>query len=110
MKTLTVIDLTKGVIPTASTNYDFKADHFEVFSLQVVWTSTTASFSIQPQLSLDGTNFANIGTAVTVANNSGSTVYHQIDLREVPYVRLAVTKTSGALTALKLLVANTIRV
>ena len=96
-------------IPTASTNYDYTAEYNFVKSIQVVWGSTTASFSYQVQGSNDGTNFNNIGSSQAIVNDSGST-FTQIDgIYDYLYYRVALTKTSGSLTTWDILVASEMR-
>ena len=108
MNKLLVTNLS-SVIPTESTNYDYTAEFNFVRSIQVIWGSTTASFSYQVQGSNDGTNFTNIGSAQSITNNSGST-FTQIDgVYDYLYYRIALTKTSGALTAWSVLVATEMR-
>ncbi len=105
MKKLTVSSLSSA-IPTESTNYDHVADHSEVKSIQVIWASTTASFAYQLQGSNDGTNYTNIGSSQAISNDSGST-FTQIDgVYDYLHYRVALTKTSGALTGWSVLVAN----
>lgn len=108
MNQLAVASLSQS-IPTDSTNYDFHADHAEVKSIQVVWASTTASFSYQLQGSNDGASFTNIGSSQAISNDSGSTFTQIAGVTDYLYYRVALTKTSGALTTWKVLVANTKR-
>jgi len=106
MNKLNVVDLAASAIPAASTNYTFIADVHEVQSLQVVWGSTTASFSFVIQVSNDGTNYTNWDTAQPIANDSGSVIGADDTIKGFKYIRVALTKTSGTLTAFKVLVAN----
>lgn len=105
MNKMSVTNLSSA-IPTESTNYDFTSDWAKVKSIQVVWVSTTASFSYQLQGSNDAISYTNIGSSQAIANDSGST-FTQIDgVYDYLYFRIALTKTSGALTAWKVLVAS----
>ena len=98
-----------AAIPTESTNYDYTAEFNFVRSIQVIWSSTTASFAYQVQGSNDGTNFTNIGSSQAISNDSGST-FTQIDgIYDYLYYRIALTKTSGALTTWSVLVATEMR-
>lgn len=68
-------------------------------SFQVVWTSTTASFTLGLEVSNDGTNFTSIDSA-TVSDNNGSDIFI---IQENPYryARVYITRTSGTLTTLR---------
>jgi hypothetical protein len=106
MKKLQVNDLVKGVIPTVTTSYTFTADHNEVRSVQIVHASSTASWSLQLQGSNDGTNYTNIGSAISVSNNSANTFTQVGGAYDYLYYKVVCTKTSGAFTGLSILVAN----
>lgn len=90
-------------IPTDSTNYDVGDDWSEVLSVQVVWGSTTAAFSYQLQVSNNGTDYTNIGSSQAILNDSGSTFTQINGTYNCRYVRVALTKTSGALTSWKII-------
>ena len=105
MKQLSVTNLSTA-IPTASTNYDIKADHQKVKSIQVVWASSTASFGYVIQGSNDGTNFTEVVSNQAISDNSGST-FVQIDgVYDYLYIRVALAKTSGSLTGWSVLAAT----
>jgi hypothetical protein len=109
MNKLRVTDLTKGVIPTVTTSYTFPANFNEVKSIQINHASTTASWSLQLMGSNDNSNFTNIGSAITVSNNSVNTFTQIRGVYDYLYFKVVCTKTSGAFTALALLVASTNR-
>lgn len=100
---MNIANLNSSAIPTVTTSYDFTAIYHQVKAVQITHASATASFSIQVKGSLDGTNFANVGSAVTVNNDSATTIVASTEA--YPYIRVTVTKTSGSLTALSLLAA-----
>ena len=106
---LCIINLNQGSVPSATTNYTITCVEDEARSIHAVWASTTASFTIQPQVSLDGVNFINTGSVATVADNSSSAFWNQSTFPEAAYVRIRVVKTSGALTSLNIYVGTTPR-
>lgn len=87
----------------ATTSYSFTADHHKVESIQIIWTSTTASFSISIQHSLDGTNWEADGSATSISNSSSNTMYH-LKEKDSLYWRVTATRTSGTLDTFKALV------
>jgi hypothetical protein len=70
------------------------------FSVQIVWTSTTASFSVAVQVSNDNTNWVTLGTAQAISNDNGNVMVVQ---QNNPYksMRVLTTRTSGTLTTLQ---------
>jgi len=98
-----------SVIPTITTSYGFTADFKEVLSIQIITASSTASWSLQLMGSNDNTNFTNISSAITVANNSANTFTEIKNVYDYLYFKVVCTKTSGAFTGLSILVANQIR-
>lgn len=67
-------------------------------SVQIKWTSTTASFTVGLEVSNDGTNFISIDSA-TVLDNNGADIF-VIQNNPYKYARIYVTRTSGTLTTL----------
>lgn len=108
MKNLNVTNLVL-VVPAASINYEFVAVEKEATSIQVYWTSTTASFAYIIQSSNDRLNWTDVNSSQAILNNNGSTHTQIKGVRDAPYYRVSVTKTSGTLTTLGILVANQIR-
>lgn len=106
MNKLRVVDLTKGVIPTITTSYTFTADFNEVRSIQINYASSTASWSIQLQGSNNNVDFVNIGSAITVANNSANAFTEIWGVADYLYFKVVCTKTSGSFTGLSILVAS----
>lgn len=98
MKKLSVTELVQS-IPSATTSYTTGAcDVMQAISLQVVWASSTASFSYQLYASNDGTNFVAVGSSQAILNNSGSTITQLRNAYDFKYYRVTLTKTSGTLT------------
>lgn len=64
------------------------------FSVQIVWTSVTASFSIQVEVSNDGLNWVNLGSAAVINNNSGNVMVEKSNNTN-RFMRVSVTRTSG---------------
>lgn len=85
----------------ASANYDIKVRDKEVVTIWAAWASTTASFSLQLQYSLDGATWINDGSAQAIANDSGNKVWEPSVV--TPFYRVASTRTSGTLTTLKIM-------
>ena len=105
MRTLKVTNLVT-TIPTVSTNYDFECSADQCLSVQYVWASATASWTIALKTSNNGVDFTSLGSASTVANDSGSLHTQVAFVKDSKYVRVQCTKTSGTLTDLKVLVAS----
>lgn len=72
------------------------------FSLQIVWTSTTASFSIAVEVSNDSINWTALGTPQAIADNNGDVIVVQRN-NPYAYMRVVSTRTSGTLTTLKVI-------
>lgn len=98
LETATILNATSVA---ASADYDIKVRDKEVVTIWAGWASTTASFSLQLQYSLDGTTFINDGSAQAIANDSGNKVWEPSVV--VPFYRVASTRTSGTLTSLKIM-------
>ena len=107
MKKISLTDLViVGGVPVVSTNYQFNADFLDVLSIQVAWTSTTAAFAYIIQTSNDNVNWTDLGASQAIANNNGSTHTQIKMVKDAAYYRIALTKTSGALTTFNILVAS----
>lgn len=99
----TIIDTTAVV---ASANYAFTAESHKIRSVLVIYTSTTASFTLTLQYSNDNTNFTDFAAATTVTNASGFVDLQVLDTKDAIYWRVKSTRTSGTLATLKIVVAN----
>jgi hypothetical protein len=89
----------------ATDNYTIcTADQIQLRNVQIVWTSSSSSFSLQLQRSNDGTNWVNVGSPVAPANNNGNS-YVDTTTSDGMYWRIASTRTSGTLTTLRILAA-----
>jgi hypothetical protein len=85
----------------ASADYDIKVRDKEVVTIWAGWASTSATFSLQLQYSLDGTTYINDGSAQAISDNSGNKVWEPAIV--APFYRVASTRTSGTLTSLKIM-------
>lgn len=92
----TILNLAAVVATTASEALDL--DTIVNCSVQIKWTSTTASFTVGLEVSNDGVNYTSIDSA-TVADNNGSDIF-VIQDNPYRYARIYVTRTSGTLTTL----------
>lgn len=109
MRKLIVKELVGSTVPTATTSYTFDAHWCHVESIQMVWASTTASFSYQVQGSNDGTNWVDAGSSQAISNNSGTIALKIKDNHLYAHYKCVLTKTSGALTDFKIHVAHIMR-
>ena len=103
LKSTKIADVTSVV---ATTNYAFTADTNRVRAVQAVWTSSTASFTLTLQYSLDGTNWSNFTSATAITNSSSNVMWDVLDTKDAVYWQVAATRTSGTLTTLKIYFAN----
>lgn len=108
-KTLKSTNITNATTVVASANYGFTADTHKVRAVQAVWTSSTASFTLTLQYSLDGVNWANFTTATTITSSSSNVIWDVLDTKDAPYWQVASARSSGTLTTLKIYVANELR-
>jgi hypothetical protein len=108
MNKLIVTQIANATNLTATTAYSFTADFNKAETIQFVYTSTTASFSIAVEHSLDGINWIVEGSATTVTDASG-TAYVHLKEKDALYWRVNATRTSGTLTTFKAYVAYTKR-
>lgn len=106
MKILKSTKITDTMSVVASANYAFTADTNRVRAVQAVWTSSTASFTLTLQYSLDGTNWTDFTTATTITNSSSNKMWDVLDTKDAPFWQVASARTSGTLTTLKIYVAN----
>lgn len=109
MKTLKSTKVTDTTSVVASANYAFTADTHKVRAVQAVWTSSTASFTLTLQYSLDNVNWTNFTTATTITNSSSNVMWDVLDTKDAVYWQVAATRTSGTLTTLKIYFANETR-
>lgn len=100
MPRLQVTQIANAASLAATTSYSFTADYCKAETIQFVYTSTTASFSIQVEHSLDGTNWIAEGSATAVSNASGTAHVH-LKEKDALYWRVTATRTSGTLTTFK---------
>jgi hypothetical protein len=91
----------------ATTSYQFKADYFQVISVQAVWTVTAASATVTLQLSNDGVTWDNFATA-TAVTASGNVSWYLLG-KDALYVRVLYTQTSGQADTFKVYMSNTTR-
>lgn len=99
----TIADVSSVV---ATTNYPFESKHNKPVAVQAVWTSTTASFSLTLQYSVDGTNYQDFTTGTAISNSSSNVIWDISTVKDAPYWRVNATRTSGTLTTLQLYVAS----
>lgn len=89
---------------TASVNTATQQTEFmRGVAMQVTWTSTTASASVQMQVSNDGTNWSDVSGAVQAISNNSGTAMLQMDGLYSDYIRAEVTVSSGSVTTLKII-------
>jgi hypothetical protein len=69
-------------------------------SAQIIWTATTATFSVKLQTSNDGENWVDETTTQAIADNNGSTVLQWAPLYKA-FARIVAARTSGTVTTLK---------
>lgn len=75
-------------------------------SAHVIWTSTTASFTVKLQLSNDdGLNWVDHTTSQAILNNNGTAMINYPDLH-AKAARVVVVRTSGTLTTVKVHVSG----
>lgn len=93
----TIVDLSALVLSNTSEVVDLGS--IVNFSVQIVWTSTTAAFTVAVQVSNDGVNYVTLGSPQAVANDNGNVMVVQ---QNNPYkhMRVLITRTSGTLTTL----------
>lgn len=73
----------------------YPTDRWTMVALQVnIANASSANFSIQVQVSLDGTNWGNYGAAVAVTTNDVTT-FNLVSLA-FTQIRLSVTRTAGS--------------
>lgn len=100
-----VKELADATAVNASVNYALDADleNVAAIAIHAKWTETSVSGTIQVQASLDGTNWYGLNTAVNV-DTADEMWFEDADIA-YPYVRVAVTISSGALATLKITLA-----
>lgn len=101
MKQLKVNQLADASALAATTAYSFTADFNQVVSVQAVYTSTTASFSLALQYSNDNVTWKDFAAATSISNASGDVMWDVVGTKDAKYWRIAATRTSGTLTTLK---------
>lgn len=106
MATLKVQTLLDGTTVVATASYPFTADSRKVRSVQMVYTSTTASFSIALQYSNDNTTWKDFTTATSISDASGDVDWQVLDTKDALYWRVRSTRTSGTLTTLQIYLAS----
>lgn len=74
-------------------------------SAHIIWTSTTASFTVKLQTSNDGENWFDESTTQAISNDNGNTILQWAPLHKI-YARVVVERTSGTLTTIKVHVAG----
>jgi hypothetical protein len=89
-----------------TTNYTFQAKSSKPIAVQAVWTSTTASFTLTLQYSVDGTNYQDFTTGTAISNSSSNVIWDISTVKDAPYWRVNAARTSGTLTTLQLYVAS----
>ena len=87
------------VLSTTSTVIDMQ--HALGVSVQMVWTSTTASFAVTLQVSNDRTTYIDTAQTQAIVDNNGSVMLTLVDNMN-KYVRANIVRTSGTLTTLTL--------
>lgn len=95
----------KILIETANLTADLVSETIELetivnLSVQIVWASTTAAASVRVEVSNDNENWVLLGSAATIANNSGNVMVEK-ENSAVKYMRVNVDYTSGTVTSLK---------
>lgn len=105
MKKLRINQIADASALAATTAYSFTADHHRVMSVQAVYTSTTAAFSLALQYSNDGSNWEDFAAATAVSDDDGNVMWDVIDTADALYWQVKATRTSGTLDTLKAYVA-----
>lgn len=107
LKSTQIADATTLV---ATTNYGFTSDTNVVVAAQAVWTSTTSSFTITLQYSLDNVSWVNFAAGTAITNTSSNVMWDvQNSWKDGTFWRVNVARTSGTLDTLKIYVANIVR-
>lgn len=102
---LKVNQLANAASLAATGTYSFTADNNKVVSVQAVYTSTTASFSLALQYSNDGTTWKDFTSATSISNANGDVDWQVLDTKDALYWQVKATRTSGTLTTLKVYLA-----
>lgn len=76
-------------------------EHQIGISVQVDWAATTASAVLTLQASNDGNTWHNLGSTVTINNNSGTSMLYATDFH-YKFARVDINHNSGTITNLKL--------
>lgn len=99
---ITDFTLYTGAAVVASANSSaIDMEHSVLLSMQMVWTSTTASASVTIQVSNDGTTWVDSAQTQAILNNSGATMLTMVDFA-YKYARAKITFSSGSVTTLQL--------
>ena len=99
---ITDYTLYTGAAVIASTNSSaIEMEHNVLLSMQMVWTSTTASASVTIQVSNDGTTWIDTAQTQAILNNNGAVMLTLVDFA-YKYARAKITFTSGSVTTLQL--------
>lgn len=106
MKQLKVAQIADAASLAATTAYPFTADHFKIRSVQAVYTSTTAAFSLALQYSNDGVTWKDFTSATAISDASGDVMWDVLDTKDALYWQVKATRTSGTLTTLKVYLAS----
>jgi hypothetical protein len=101
MKKLSVNQIADAAALAATANYTFTADSHQVVSVQAVYTSTTASFTLALQHSNDGATWVDFASATAISNASGNVMWNVVGTKDSLFWRVNATRTSGTLTTLK---------
>lgn len=91
-----ILNLSAAV--ASSTSETLNLDTILNCSVTVKWTSTTASFTINMEVSNDGVDWFVIDFS-TIANNNGTDIYI-IQNNPYRYARVSVVRTSGTATTI----------
>jgi len=103
---LSTQNIANGAAVVADTNYTFTAASHKVKSVQIVWTSTTASATHILQFSNNGTTWSDYAAAQSISNNSGST-FHKVDGNtDAMFWRVFLDWASGSVTTFNVHVAS----
>lgn len=95
----TIIDTTNAAADVVSEELDIR--QVSVASMQVVWTSTSAAFAIDFEVSNDGENWVSaVGDAI--ADDSGNIHLTLVDNAHA-YGRFKAKRTSGTVSTLKVI-------
>ncbi len=94
-----IVDSAAVVADESSSSIDMS--NLQSWSTQVIWTSTTASATVQIEESNDGETWSVIsGKTQAIANNSGNVMLSGTDFAP-KYIRATVDHTSGSVTTVK---------